>query len=211
MRWMTFLTPEQRRDLYRPDVFHDMADGAGKTIASYLGNVGDDRLQRQLFCDLLFYLPEDILVKVDHMGMAASIENRVPFLDNEVVDLAVQMPSRLKWRGGTRKHILKRAYADALPAAIMAREKQGFSIPLKTWLNQEWNDLLHDTLDESALARDGLFQPKTVRRWIAEHEAGRANHSHILWALMVFQLWKRRWLSPAPTRLDSPLPAVSLT
>lgn len=212
MRWMTFLTPEQRRQLYRPDVYRAMSDSAAATIASYLGNVGDDRLQRQLFCDLLFYLPEDILVKVDHMGMAASIENRVPFLDNEVVDLAVQMPSRLKWRGRTRKYILKQAYADALPPAILDREKQGFSIPLKTWLNQEWNELLHDTLDEATLRRDGLFEPATVRRWIAEHEAGGANHSHILWALMVFQLWKRRWLSAAPTsRVDAPLPAASLT
>jgi asparagine synthase (glutamine-hydrolysing) len=212
MRWMTFLTPEQRRELYRPEVYAAAADGAAATIARYLGNVGDDRLQRQLFCDLLFYLPEDILVKVDHMGMAASIENRVPFLDNEVVDLAVQMPSRLKWRGRTRKYVLKQAYADALPPVILDREKQGFSIPLKTWLNQEWNELLHDTLDESTLARDGLFQPATVRRWIAEHEAGRANHSHILWALMVFQLWSRRWLSAAPaSRPDRPLPAASVT
>ena len=211
VRWMTFLTPEQRRALYRPDVYQALAGEADATIARYLGNVGEDRLQRQLFCDLLFYLPEDILIKVDHMGMAASIENRVPFLDNEVVDLAVQMPSRLKWRGRERKHILKRAYADALPAAILRREKQGFSIPLKTWLNREWNSLLHDTLDETTLARDGLFEPATVRRWIAEHEAGRANHSHILWALMVFHLWKRRWLSaPAESRPPSSLPAASL-
>jgi asparagine synthase (glutamine-hydrolysing) len=212
MRWMTFLTPDQRRELYRPDVYRQLSAGADATIARYLGNVGEDRLQRQLFCDLLFYLPEDILVKVDNMGMAASIENRVPFLDNEVVDLAVRMPSRLKWRGGTRKYILKRAYADALPPAILGREKQGFSIPLKTWLNREWNGLLHDTLDADTLERDGLFQPRTVARWMAEHESGRANHSHILWALMVFQLWKRRWLSAAPAQLrpDPSVPAGSL-
>ena len=212
MRWMTFLTPAQRRELYHPDVYGALSAGADATIAGYLGNVGDDRLQRQLFCDLRFYLPEDILIKVDHMGMAASIENRVPFLDNEVVDLAVQMPSRLKWRGRVRKYILKRAYTDALPAAILGREKQGFSIPLKTWLTREWNGLLHDTLSETTLRQDGLFEPATVGRWIAEHEAGRANHSHILWALMVFHLWKRRWLSAAPAQPwpDRPMPAASL-
>ncbi len=212
MRWMTFLSPAQRRELYSDELLAAAADGADATIRSYLGNVGDDRLQRQLFCDMLFYLPEDILMKVDHMGMAASIENRVPFLDNEVVQLAAQMPSRLKWHGRTRKYILKRAYQDALPPVILAREKQGFSIPLKTWLNEEWNGLMHDVLDEATLRRDGLFNPATVGRWMVEHESGRANHSHILWALMVFQLWKRRFLAlPSATSQAAPsMPAASL-
>jgi asparagine synthase (glutamine-hydrolysing) len=197
MRWMTFLDPDARRHLYRPGLLQAAGDGAAETIRRHLANGGADRLQRQLFCDLQFYLPEDILVKVDHMGMAASIENRVPFLDNEVVELVARMPSALKWKGRTRKYILKRAYADVLPREILGREKQGFSIPLKAWLNEEWNGLLHDVLSESALRRDGLFDPATVQRWIREHEAGRANHSHILWALMVFHLWKRRWLDAA--------------
>jgi asparagine synthase (glutamine-hydrolysing) len=211
MRWMTFLTPGGRRTLYRGELLRTAGDGAAATIANYLGNAGGDRLQRQLFCDLQFYLPENILVKVDHMGMAASIENRVPFLDNEVVELVARMPSGLKWKGRTRKYILKRAYADALPPAILRREKQGFSIPLKSWLNEEWNGLLHDVLSESTLRREGLFEPATVQRWIKEHESGRANHSHILWALMVFQLWKRRWLDQAtPGPLAPPTPAVSV-
>jgi asparagine synthase (glutamine-hydrolysing) len=129
------------------------------------------------------------------MGMAASIETRVPYLDNEVLDLVSRMPSALKFHRGERKHVLKRAYADALPPAILRRGKHGFSIPLKTWLTGEWNDLMHDLLSESALADEGLFNPAAVSRWVREHEEGRINHSHLLWALMVFRLWKRAFLS----------------
>ncbi len=195
MRWMTFLSPDQRRALYRPEVRQALERQCGELILHYLDNAGGDRLQRQLFCDARFYLPENILVKVDLMGMAASIETRVPYLDNEVLDLVSRMPSALKLHRGERKHVLKRAYADALPPAILARGKHGFSIPLKTWLTGEWNDLMRELLSESALREEGLFEPATVGRWMREHEQGRANHSHVLWALMVFRLWKRAFLS----------------
>jgi asparagine synthase (glutamine-hydrolysing) len=129
--------------------------------------------------------------------MATSLETRVPYLDNEVVELVARMPSRLKWRRNSRKYILKKAYAEDLPPEILAREKQGFGIPLKAWLNREWNALMHDTLAESVLREDGWFQPATVARWIHEHETHKANHSHVLWSLMVFHLWRDRFLRPA--------------
>ncbi len=204
MRWMTFLSPAQRRALYRPDVHAALERQCGELILHYLDNAGDDRLQRQLFCDTRFYLPENILVKVDLMGMAASIETRVPYLDNEVLDLVARMPSAFKLRRGERKHVLKRAYADALPPAILQRGKRGFSIPLKTWLTGEWNDLMHDLLSGPALSEEGLFKPATVGRWMREHEGGRANHSHVLWALMVFRLWKRAFLSADAVGVAAP-------
>ena len=139
------------------------------------------------------------------MGMAASIETRVPYLDNEVLDLVSRMPSALKLHRGERKHVLKRAYADALPAAILRRGKHGFSIPLKTWLTGEWNDLMRDLLSESALRDEGLFEPAVVGGWVREHEQGRANHSHLLWALMVFRLWKRAFLSAGGPRGVQPV------
>jgi asparagine synthase (glutamine-hydrolysing) len=197
MRWMVFLSPAQKRELYHPDVFERVAGEAGRTIERFLDYEGRDRLQGQMFGDVRFYLAENILPKVDLMSMATSLETRVPYLDNEVVDLVARMPSRLKWRGRTRKYILKKAYAADLPRAILAREKQGFSIPLKAWLNREWNPLMRDTLSEGALRRDGWLNPATVGRWIREHEAQRANHSHILWSLMVFQLWRQRFLGPS--------------
>jgi asparagine synthase (glutamine-hydrolysing) len=196
LRWMTFLSPAQRAALYRPEVLAEVADGAARTALAHLDNPGADRLQRQLFCDMTFYLPENILVKVDLMGMAPSLETRVPYLDNEMIDLALRLPSRLKWKGRERKYILKRAYARDLPPQILRRGKQGFSMPLKTWLNREWNPLLHELLCESEMRASELFEPAAVARFVREHEAGHANHSHLLWGLMVFQLWRRRFLSP---------------
>jgi asparagine synthase (glutamine-hydrolysing) len=199
MRWRTFLAPAAKRALYTSD-FQRQAEGAcERLVLAFLDNGGEDRLQQQLFCDTRFYLPENILAKVDLMSMATSLEARVPFLDNEVIDLALRMPSELKWPGRRpqdRKLVLKRAYADALPPAILGRGKQGFSIPLKTWLKNDWRPLMHDLLAEPALREDGVFEPATVARWMTEHESGRANHSHVLWALMVFQLWKRAFLRP---------------
>jgi asparagine synthase (glutamine-hydrolysing) len=197
LRWMSFLSPEQRRSLYRPEVLAEVADGAARAALVHLENAGADRLQRQLVCDMSFYLPENILVKLDLMGMAPSLEARVPYLDNEMIDLALRIPSRLKWKGRERKHILKRAYARDLPPEILRRGKQGFSMPLKTWLNQEWNPLLRELLSEPEIRATGLFEPATVARFVREHESNQANHSHLLWGLMVFQLWRRRFLEPA--------------
>jgi asparagine synthase (glutamine-hydrolysing) len=204
MRWMTFLSASQKRELYLPDIYAEVLRQDERIVLMYLDNPGDDRLQRQLYCDTRFYLAEDILAKVDSMSMASSLETRVPYLDNEMLDFVLRMPSRLKRRGRNRKYLLKKAYSEYLPATILSREKQGFSIPVKSWLNREWNELMHVVLDEQEIRKDSLLNPKTVTRWIREHETNRANHSHILWALMVFRLWKDVFLSQVnPEKLRS--------
>lgn len=195
MRWMTFLSPQQRQELYHPEVFSELSRQYEHRVLQYLDNPGADRLQRQLYCDTRFYLAENIMAKVDFMSMAVSLEARVPYLDNEVLDFVLTMPSCLKWNGQERKYILKRAYADCLPPGILSRKKQGFSIPLKTWLKSSWNDLMHDVLSEEEVKNGHLFNWKTINRWMKEHETGRANHSHILWSLMVFHMWKNMFLT----------------
>jgi asparagine synthase (glutamine-hydrolysing) len=144
-------------------------------------------------CDLRLYLPDNILTKIDSMSMATSLEARVPYLDNEVVDLALSIPSRLKLRGGVRKWILKKAFAGRLPPAILRRGKEGFSMPMKNWLNGDWNPVMHELLCRENLTRDGLFDCAHVESMMREHEARTRNHSHVLWGLMVFQLWRDRF------------------
>jgi asparagine synthase (glutamine-hydrolysing) len=195
MRWMAFLSPGQRKELYHPDVHSKVGDECERVVLQYLDNPGNNRLQRQLYCDTCLYLVENIMCKVDLMSMATSLEARVPYLDNEVLEFVLKMPSRLKWRGKERKFILKKAYAHDLPAEILSRKKQGFSIPLKSWLNEEWNELMHDVLSEEEIKNGYLFNWKTISRWMKEHETGRANHSHILWSLMVFYMWKNTFLT----------------
>ncbi|MGH8170967.1 MAG: asparagine synthase (glutamine-hydrolyzing) [Steroidobacteraceae bacterium] len=192
LRWMIFLHDEQRMRLYTSE-FRAQVAGATDGLVRAVLEDGSDRLEAQMRCDLRLYLPEDILAKVDAMSMATSLEARVPYLDNDLVDLALSIPSHLKVRGGARKWILKRAFAGSLPPAVLARGKEGFSMPMKQWLTHEWNALMHELLSPGSLAADGLFDSRYVGRLMREHETGTRNHSHLLWALMVFQLWRDRF------------------
>jgi len=193
LRWMVFLREDQRARLYTREFRAQVAGAAEGLVRSVLEDAGADRLAAQMRCDLSLYLPEDILAKVDAMSMASSLEARVPYLDNEVVDLALAIPSRLKVRGGVRKWILKRAFAGSLPQSVLRRGKEGFSMPMKHWLTHEWNGLMHELLSPRSLAAEGLFDARYVERLMREHETGAHNHSHLLWALMVFQLWRDRF------------------
>jgi asparagine synthase (glutamine-hydrolysing) len=193
LRWMVFLRDEQRAQLYTPEFRAHVAGAADGLVRVVLDGGASDRLAAQMRCDLGFYLPEDILAKVDAMSMASSLEARVPYLDNEVVDLALAIPSRFKVRGGVRKWILKRAFAGSLPPQVLQRGKEGFSMPMKQWLTHEWNGLMHELLSPASLAAEGLFDARYVERLMREHEAATHNHSHLLWALMVFQLWRDRF------------------
>jgi asparagine synthase (glutamine-hydrolysing) len=193
LRWMVFLREEQRARLYTREFRAQVTGATEGLVRAVLDDGGSDRLAAQMRCDLRLYLPEDILAKVDAMSMATSLEARVPYLDNEVVDLALSIPSSLKVRGGDRKWILKRAFADALPAAVLERGKEGFSMPMKHWLAHEWNALMHELLSPRSLAAEGLFDARYVDQLMREHETGAQNHSHLLWALMVFQLWRDRF------------------
>jgi len=193
LRWMMFLREEQRARLYTREFRAQVAGAAEGLVRAVLEDGGSDRLARQMRCDIRLYLPEDILAKVDAMSMATSLEARVPYLDNDVVDLALTIPSELKVRGGVRKWILKRAFAGSLPPAVLGRGKEGFSMPMKQWLTHEWNGLMHELLSPASLAAEGLFDARYVERLMREHESGAHNHSHLLWALMVFQLWRDRF------------------
>ena len=139
------------------------------------------------------YLVDNCLVKVDRMSMATSLEVRVPLLDLEVVDLAFRMPSAFKLRDGETKPLLKQVTARHVPRESVYRTKQGFSIPIKHWLNDTFRELTDELLSPARLRGDGLFQADTVQALLAEHRANRANHSHIIWAMLVFQDWQRRW------------------
>jgi asparagine synthase (glutamine-hydrolysing) len=194
---MIFLRDDSRARLYRSEFRSLLSDQTSELVSCGFDGAGSDRLAGQLRCDLRFYLAENILPKVDAMSMASSLEARVPYLDNEVIDLALAIPSGLKLRGGTRKWILRKAFEGRLPKEILQRGKEGFSMPMKNWLNQQWNPLMHELLNADNFARDGLFDASYVGVLMQQHEARTHNHSHLLWALMVFQLWRDRFASRA--------------
>jgi asparagine synthase (glutamine-hydrolysing) len=145
------------------------------------------------------YLPEDVLVKVDRMSMAHSIESRVPLLDNEVIDFAASLPSHFKLKNGRRKHILKEVGATLLPQDLVDRRKQGFSVPLGVWFRGNLRELFADTLLSSRSLSRGYFQAPFIRQLVDEHVSGRRDHTLRLWQLVVFERWHEHYLDRAAT------------
>src|SRR5262245_11790396 len=190
-RWMVYLGARDKTRLYDPG----LRDALGSNdvyapVREALGRFSpDDVLNRQLYADLSLYLADDILVKVDRMSMATSLETRAPFLDADVMELAFSMPGHLKIRNGERKWVLKRAMKDVLPDRILTRKKEGFSIPMKNWLRRELQPLMRSLLSPERTVRRGLFEPAEVTRMIDSHVAGRENHAHTLFPLMVLERW----------------------
>jgi asparagine synthase (glutamine-hydrolysing) len=195
-RWMMFMHDDDKAQLYQPDLRASL-NGCTATspLESHFERAAQwDPLAQQQYVDIKTYLVDDILTKVDRMSMAASIEARVPLLDHRIVEFALSLPPHSKLRHGRTKLILQRAMRGRLPEGVLNRPKQGFSIPLKHWLRGSLQPMMTDLLSATCVQRRGYFEPQTVNGWISEHLRGRANHSHRLWALMVFELWHREML-----------------
>ena len=154
-----------------------------------------DPLTRSLLLYQDTYLPEDILTKVDRASMACGLEVRAPFLDAELVDATEALPAAFKYGRGRTKRLLKRAASSRLPAAILARPKKGFGIPVARWLRGPLLPLLANLLDRDRLRQQGLFEPDEVYRRVVEHQAGIRDHRKPLWTLLMFQLWYDHWLA----------------
>jgi len=195
-RWMTFLSAARKRELYSTD-FQDRLRNSDvyKPVRECLGSMEtDDLLNRQLYTDLSLYLADDILVKVDRMSMATSLETRAPFLDVEVMELAFSMPGHLKLRGRQRKYVLKKAFEDVLPSSVLTRPKEGFSIPMKNWLRSELAPLMDELLSSEQIIRRGWFEPDVVQRAVTAHKDGRQNNAHLLFSLMVLERWAQEYI-----------------
>jgi asparagine synthase (glutamine-hydrolysing) len=155
--------------------------------------VPGDPLAGILLLDFLTYLPDDLLTKVDRATMLASVEARAPFLDREVMELALGLPSAKKVRGLQTKAVLKEAARPLLPASILGRRKRGLSVPIASWMNQGLRDEVDRVLAPDRLRAQGWFRPEPVGALLAEHRAGHANHARRLWPLVMFQRWHDRW------------------
>jgi asparagine synthase (glutamine-hydrolysing) len=190
-RWMTFLSPAAKERLYSPALREMLqASDVYRPVRDALSRAGtSDLLNQQLYADLSIYLADDILVKVDRMSMATSLETRAPFLDVDVMNLAFSFPGDLKIHDGSRKYVLKRALKDRIPDTILERRKEGFSIPMKNWLRAELRPLMERLLEPGRIAARGLVEPAEVTRLVNTHVEGRANHAHVLFGLMVFERW----------------------
>jgi asparagine synthase (glutamine-hydrolysing) len=190
-RWMVFLTPAERRALFTPEMFERFAPELPYETIFRHGREAEkaDDVARNGYIDLKTYLADDILVKVDRMSMAASLEARVPYLDPRIVEFALSLPPDLKMKGFRTKVLLRKTFWNDLPEEVQNRDKQGFSIPIKNWIRAELKPMMLDLLAEKRIREQGVFRPSFVSRLVREHLEGTENHSHKLWALMVYEQW----------------------
>ena len=194
-RWRFFVGDVIRNQLFTNDVLKKIDTPPAAHIIELFKKAGDrGHLNRSLYVDVKSYLCDDILTKVDRMAMAVSLETRVPYLDPDVVGLAFRVPEEFKVKPDETKVILKSVASKLVPKECIYRPKEGFSIPIKNWLNDEFKPLMENLLDSKKIKSDGIFNPVTIEKLRSEHAAGITNHSHILWSLIVFHDWKNRWL-----------------
>lgn len=154
---------------------------------------GNDHLSRILYTDMKTYLPGGILVKVDRMSMANSLEVRAPILDYQLMEFACTIPSNLKFNTDStkpeKKYLLKEAFKDYLPDDILYRKKMGFSVPLATWLRKELKTITQERLLNRERGLCDFFKKEQIAKLWQEHNQETQDHSTVLWSMLMFQMW----------------------
>jgi asparagine synthase (glutamine-hydrolysing) len=190
VHWNGTFSEEEKNELLR-----SAPSGALDSILSELRekSLSGDNLNPYLWFDQKYFLPDDILTKVDRMSMAHAVEVRPPFLDHRIVEFAASLPASFKIRGSRQKVILKELMKGKLPSAVLRRPKIGFDIPAHEWLRGPLRSLLLDTLGAAASEYAGLFRFDAIESHVRQHLDRRANLGYHLWGLMILFLWMKRW------------------
>lgn len=193
LRWIGFL-PDALPRILRPEL-RDLVSRAALTESfrrPWAAHEGESTLARTLALNFETYLPEDLLVKADRCSMAHGLEVRAPFLDPELMTFAATLPDRTRIRGRTLKWLLRTAFSDLLPWEITRRGKMGFGVPLPVWFRTHWKSYFEArVLAPDARTAEWLV-PEVVSALWEEHQTGRADHGHALWALLTLETWLRQ-------------------
>ena len=194
MSWHTVFTEELKESLFKAE--WEKVDTFSDVFEKYIGRIGSlENLDKILYLDLNVWLPDDLLMKKDKMGMATSIEARVPFLDYTFVELAFQIPSALKVKKLVTKYILKKSMERLLPTEIIYRKKEGFPTPISNWLRTELKDFTMETLCSAEALGHGLFDKKIVRRLVDADMRGSEDNNRLLFPLINFEIWHKLFFS----------------
>ena len=190
-----YFNQDMKKKLYTGDFAKELdVNCASEVLGQHFNkNRNPDPTTRVQYVDIKSYLPEDILVKVDRMSMAHSLEVRAPILDHKVMECAARIPSSLKLHGQESKYIFKKMNDERLSTAILYRKKQGFCVPLASWLRTDLNELAQNTLFSSDSELNGFFDTNYIQGLWERHLQGREDNSTPLWGLMMFGLWYRKF------------------
>lgn len=196
--WLGVFTPVECCRLSPSHFGQSMLEAKLKDVGrDYLMTHSDlSALNKILYLDTKYFLQDDLLVKVDLMSMAHSLEVRAPFLDYRLVEYTAKMPSHFKVRGRTSKYIFKKVANDILPSDIIHRKKQGFSVPVAQWLQKgEGLTLIRDVLHNGHFVKAGFFNYDYISELLEQHTNQRINNWKKLWALLILELWYRKYIS----------------
>lgn len=193
-----FINDQQKRHVLHPDIAQQLRDYRSSDILAHYMQRGRRRGLDQLsYTDIKTYLVDDILTKVDRTSMAVSLEARVPLLDHRFVEFAAQVPPRLKIQGREGKAILKSALRGRVDDEVLYKPKSGFSPPLGEWMRDPLRDMLADLVLSPQAHCHQYLQRRAIEEFFQRHQAGQ-NYTHQLWAILMFELWCRNWLSAQP-------------
>src|SRR5260370_35839045 len=179
MRWVSVFDAEAQRSLYSQSFQQEIgAARAGSLLEPWFGRAnGAGIVDAALLADIMTYLPNDLLVKVDIATMANSLEARSPFLDHHVIEFAASLPEKSKLRGLTTKYLLKQMLRKLLPAENLDRRKMGFGVPIGHWFRGKLQPFLRETLLAETSLNRGLFRPEAFKRVVELHTRGERDHS----------------------------------
>lgn len=206
--WRIIFDQDLKKSLYSTSLYSNLNtnDPANRYSPIFQDSSTSD-LAKLLYSDMKFYLPNNMLIKVDRMSMAHGLEVRVPFLDHRLVELAAQIPDHYKLKYGIqKKYLIKKMIADKLPNEIWKRKKAGFNVPIGRWLRNELNSLIKKQLLEGSLRRTGWFDSLFIENMIQAHQNKQRDYSHQLWGLLVLSIWHEQFIDqPKVQQLSQPL------
>jgi len=190
----SYFTNDMLHGLYSEQMQESIRQRPAPFSSHFTACAAADSLNKLLYVDCKTFLPDLNLTYSDKMSMACSIEARVPFLDNEVVDFLLRVPANLKIKGLTQKYLMRRAFREVLPPPVLRRRKAGFGLPVRSWLKHDLREMVHDVLSERRVRERGLFQPAAVSRMVDDNETGKQDHTLRIWALLTLELWQQAFL-----------------
>jgi len=186
-RWVTNFNPNLMKNLLQPELYNDYLDYQVYKIIDDCYSDKQDAINQSLRFETQYYLPDDLLVKVDRMSMGHSLEVRVPFLDHRLVEFAASLPVNMKIKGYTTKYLLKKVMSDYLPKSIIKKPKQGFSPPIKEWLKNDLADYCRESFNQQKLG--DYFNQESLSNLLNDHYSNKRDFQYQIWSLLVFSLW----------------------